>query len=181
MEIDSSPGQGSRITLWSPLRGATATVQPLSGQPGGPESAGIAEGASPARSRTGKIRVLVVDDHRVVRQGLANLLKAEPDIEIVGEAADGQTAVSLTRQLSPDVVTMDISMPGMNGIQATRLIHAECPAVQVIGLSMFEEAEQAKAMRDAGAADYLSKSEASESLVAAIRACAETKRQGQGH
>jgi len=104
------------------------------------------------------------------------LLKAEPDIEIAGEAGDGQTALALTRQLLPDVVTMDVSMSGMNGVEVTRCIRAEFPAVQVIGLSMFDAADQAKTMRDAGAVDYLSKSDASDALIAAIRSCGRRKR-----
>jgi PAS domain S-box-containing protein len=178
LEIDSAPGQGSRFTLWAPLQRATSVATPVPVGLDGPD-AGSAAAAGPSSRGGRKIRVLVVDDHKVVRQGLARLLTAEPDIEIVGEASDGQTAVDLTRQQRPDVVTMDISMPGMNGIEATRIIHAECPAVQVIGLSMFEEAEQAKAMRAAGAAAYLTKSDAAEALVAAIRTCVGAGRESE--
>jgi DNA-binding NarL/FixJ family response regulator len=123
--------------------------------------------------------VLVVDDHRVVRQGLIRLLKAEPDIDVVGEAADGRTAVALTRELAPDVVTMDIEMPGMNGIEATRLIHGACPDVCVIGLSIYEEAVLAAAMRNAGAVNYLTKSGPFEDLVAAIRSCVRAASTGE--
>jgi two-component system, NarL family, nitrate/nitrite response regulator NarL len=119
----------------------------------------------------GRIRVVLVDDHIVVRQGVAGLLKAEPDISIAGEASDGESAVALVRQVRPDVVLMDISMPGMNGIEATGIIHAEMPEVRVIGLSMFEEAERADAIRQAGAVNYLTKSGPAEELVAAIRLC----------
>jgi PAS domain S-box-containing protein len=179
LEIDSAPGQGSRFTLWAPLQRVTSAASLVPVGLDGPESA-CSAAAARASSRGGrKIRVLVVDDHKVVRQGLARLLTAEPDIEIVGEASDGQTAVDLTRQQRPDVVTMDISMPGINGIEATRIIHAECPAVQVIGLSMFEEAEQAMAMRAAGAAAYLTKSDAAEALVAAIRTCVGAGRESE--
>ena len=76
---------------------------------------------------------------------------------------------SLTRQLLPDVVLLDVSMPGMGGVEATRRIRAECPGVQVIGLSMYDEAEQGKAIRDAGAVDYLNKTCPFETLIAAIR------------
>jgi DNA-binding NarL/FixJ family response regulator len=94
-------------------------------------------------------------------------------MEIVGEAADGETAVDLARRLLPDVVTMDIRMPGMDGIEATRRIHAESPGVRVVGLSTFEEPEQAKAIREAGAVDYLTKSGRADSLLVAIRAAAD--------
>ncbi len=118
--------------------------------------------------------MLLVDDHVVMRQGLSHLLGMEPDIEVVGEASDGRTAVEMAGRLRPDVVMMDINMPGMDGIEATRLIHAQFPDVRVIGLSMFEEGERAQAMRDAGAVNYLTKSGPSDALVAAIRACAVT-------
>lgn len=116
------------------------------------------------------MRVLLVDDHLVVRQALRLLLE-EPDMEIAGEASNGLQAVDLTRQLQPDVVLMDVTMPTMNGIEATRRIHADCPGVQVIGLSMFEDAEQGQTMREAGAVAYLAKSGPAEALLAAIRAC----------
>jgi DNA-binding NarL/FixJ family response regulator len=114
----------------------------------------------------------MVDDHAIVRQGLVRLLTAEPDLEIVGEASGGREAVLLTRQLHPHVIIMDVSMRELNGIEATRAIHAEWPGVQVIGLSMYEEAEKGAAvMREAGAVHYLSKLGPSEALLAAIRAC----------
>ncbi len=116
-----------------------------------------------------KIRVFLVDDHTVVRQGLAALLKAEKDIEIVGEASDGETAIKLVNEIQPDVVLMDISLPGMNGIEATQIIHREKPGVHVIGLSMFVESEQSIAMRRAGATNYLAKSAPADAIVAAIR------------
>jgi DNA-binding NarL/FixJ family response regulator len=110
-----------------------------------------------------------VDDHAVVRDGIALQLLQQPDIEIVGEAADGAAAVELVRALRPDVVTMDVNMPGMNGIDAARAIHAENPGTRIIGLSMSEESEQGAAMRSAGAVHYLSKSASLDKLLAAIR------------
>jgi DNA-binding NarL/FixJ family response regulator len=106
-----------------------------------------------------------------MRQGLARLLRAEPDMEIAGEASDGESAIGLVRELRPDVVLMDVSMPGMDGIQATRIIHSELPWIGIIGLSMFQEGEQAAAMRKVGAVDYVTKSGPSEAVIAAIRAC----------
>jgi len=126
-----------------------------------------AEGNGADRGR--KIRILLVDDHAIVRNGIALALKGEPDIEIAGEAADGQTAVELVRKIVPDVVLMDISMPGMNGIEATRIIHQELPNVSIIGLSMFEESEQSAAMRRAGACAYTTKAGNLETLLAAVR------------
>ena len=116
-----------------------------------------------------KIRILLVDDHAVVRQAMARLLGAESDLEVVGEAADGKIGVDLTKQLQPDIVLMDINMPVLNGMEATQQIRAECPGVQVIGLSMFGAAEQADAMRNAGAVAYVSKAAPAEELLAVIR------------
>ena len=116
------------------------------------------------------MRVVIVDDHTVVRKSLGLLLEQEPDIHVVGEAADGKRAIDLVREVMPDVVLMDINMPVMNGIEATRAICAQCPGVRVIGLSMYEHAEQAKPMLDAGAASYVSKTDAPDVLLAALRA-----------
>jgi DNA-binding NarL/FixJ family response regulator len=113
--------------------------------------------------------VLLVDDHAVVRDGIALQLQQQPDIEIVGEAADGEEALNLVRTLRPDVVTMDVNMPGMNGIDAARAIHSEHPRTRIIGLSMSEDSEQGAAMRSAGAVHYLSKSASLDKLLAAIR------------
>jgi DNA-binding NarL/FixJ family response regulator len=105
-----------------------------------------------------------------VRRGLVGLFRAEPDIEVVGEAADGKSAVYLIREVQPDFVLMDVSMPGMNGIQATRIIHTELPEVRIIGLSMFQTEELSAAMREAGAVDYISKGVPFENIIATIRA-----------
>lgn len=115
------------------------------------------------------IRILLVDDHQVVRQALVQLLRAEPDLAVVGEAGTGTEAVALARQLVPDVVLMDINMPEMNGIEATRAIHAAFPAMRVIGLSMFDRGDQQAAMQDAGAVAYVSKAGPAEALLEAIR------------
>jgi len=118
-----------------------------------------------------QIRVLLADDHAILRQGLAQLLSRDPGILVVGEAADGEIAVKLARSLRPEVVLMDVSMPRMNGIDATRAIHAEFPEMIVIGLSLYAEPHRAEEMRKAGAAAYISKTEAAEVLVATIHTC----------
>jgi two-component system, NarL family, invasion response regulator UvrY len=117
-----------------------------------------------------KIRVMLVDDQVIVRRLLGELILEEPDMTIVGEASDGETAIRLVRELLPDVVLMDIQMPGMDGLKATQLIHKELPDVRIIGLSMYEEPEMASAMRTAGAVDYVTKSAPSNVAIAAIRA-----------
>jgi PAS domain S-box-containing protein len=164
LEAESTPGRGSRFTVWVPAQ-PTGRRRKL---PAPPEQPAPPRGR--ARARGSRIRVLLVDDHMVVRNGLALQLKEQPDIEVVGEAADGAASIALVRALAPDVVTMDVNMPGMNGVEATRAIHAHFPHVCILGLSMFEESEQAAAMRAAGASDYLSKSASFDSLLAAIRA-----------
>ncbi|MFA9477901.1 response regulator transcription factor [Phycisphaerales bacterium AB-hyl4] len=119
--------------------------------------------------RTAIIRVLLADDHKIMRQGLMSLLEDEPDIKVVAEANDGQEAVEQALQHTPDVVIMDISMPRLNGIEATRQIVSKLPHISVIGLSMHEDAEMAEAIRRAGAKYYLSKGGPADQLVATIR------------
>ena len=112
---------------------------------------------------------MLADDHAVVRQGIANLLRDQADIDVIGEAADGQEAVELANRLLPDIILMDLSMPKLNGVEATRIIHNDWPEIRIIGLSMFEAADRAQAMRDAGAVDYISKSGPAEALINIIR------------
>ena len=104
-----------------------------------------------------------------VRQGIGNLLGDETDIEIVGEAADGQAAVVLAAKLLPAVILMDMNMPMLNSVEATRIIFNDWPSIRIIGLSMFEEADRAQSMRDAGAVDYITKSGPAHELINAIR------------
>jgi len=116
-----------------------------------------------------KIRVLVVDDHRLVREGLTSLLRVHPEIEVVGEASNGDEAVAKSRSLQPDIVLMDISMPGMNGITATRLIKKGMPDVQVIMLTMLDQEGYVYEAVKAGATGYLLKNSSLDDLVKAIK------------
>jgi DNA-binding NarL/FixJ family response regulator len=120
------------------------------------------------RGVSGKLRVLVADDHPIVRKGLADLLREQPGIEVVVEARDGQEAVERARETSPDVVVMDINMPRLSGIEATRCIKEDLPHVVVIGLSMHEEDDMGQAIREAGAAAYFRKDTPAEVLLPAI-------------
>jgi RNA polymerase sigma factor (sigma-70 family) len=115
------------------------------------------------------IRLMLVDDHAVVRSGLRILLEAEPDMVIVGEASTGVEAVSLARQTQPDVVVMDIAMPDMNGIEATRRIRAQCPQTAVLALTVHEADQYFFEMLNAGASGYVPKRAAPDDLVSAIR------------
>ncbi len=117
-----------------------------------------------------QIRLLLADDHAVVRSGLRLLLEAQPDMAIIGEAENGADAIRRTAELMPDVVLMDIEMPGMNGIEATRRIKAESPRTAVLALTMYEDDQYFFEMLRAGAAGYVPKRAAPDELASAIRA-----------
>ena len=116
------------------------------------------------------IKVLIADDHRVVREGLSAILKTKEHIEVVGEAQDGQEAVEKARSLMPDVMLMDVSMPRMGGVEATRVIKREFPHIGIIALTMYEEQQYIFDLVRAGATGYLLKDTDSSQIVAAIRA-----------
>ena len=116
--------------------------------------------------------VLISDDHRILREGLRTLLENQPGIAVVGEADNGRTTVGLAKELRPDVVIMDVAMPGLNGIEATRQIIAEAPGVKVLGLSMHSDRRFVGQMLRAGASGYLLKDSAFEELTVAIQAVA---------
>jgi two-component system response regulator NreC len=116
------------------------------------------------------VRVLLVDDHAVVRAGLRMLLSADPELLIVGEAENGAQGMCMARDLGPDVVLMDISMPDMNGIEATRRIKELCPDVAVLALTMHEDDQYFFEMLAAGASGYIPKRAAPNDLIAAIHA-----------
>ncbi len=122
------------------------------------------------------ISVLLVDDHPIVRQGLAALLRVEDDIEVIRDAQNGREAVALARELQPDVVIMDVSMPLLNGIEATRQIRKVVPSTKVLVLSSYSDDELVDRMFEAGAAGYLNKQTATGNLAAAIRTVHSGKR-----
>lgn len=119
------------------------------------------------------IRILLADDHTIVLQGLSKFLQEQEGMEVVGQAKDGYTTVDLARELSPDVIIMDISMPGLNGIEATRLIHGENPEIKIIGLSMHSARRYVQEMFKAGARGYLLKDCDFEELIGAIHTVAD--------
>nr|WP_297165642.1 response regulator transcription factor [Thermogemmatispora sp.] len=118
------------------------------------------------------IRVLLADDHALVREGTRRLLEAESDVEVVAEAASGEEAVEAARRLNPDIAIMDIAMPGMGGIEATRQIKAHCPKTAVLVLSAYDDEQYLIALLEAGAAGFLLKNVHGQELVNAIRAVA---------
>lgn len=116
-----------------------------------------------------KLTVILADDHTVVRQGLRALLECEDDMSVVGEAEDGRQAVQITKRLQPDVVVMDIAMPSLNGMEATRQVSRESPKSKVLILSSHSDEEYVQQLTEAGASGYLVKQTAAQDLVAAIR------------
>src|SRR5512135_2785194 len=116
-----------------------------------------------------KISVLLADDHNVVRQGLRALLEVEGDIEVVGEADNGRLAVQLAKKLLPDVVVLDIAMPQLNGLEATRQIVQELPSTKVVILSTYNDDEYVQQLIEEGAIGYLVKQTASKDLIKALR------------
>lgn len=121
-------------------------------------------------NETKPIRVMIVDDHGMVRRGLVAYLISDPELEVVAEAKDGQEAIRLCEQFQPDVILMDLVMPELSGVAATRIIHKRWPDVQVIALTSFQEKELVQEAFQAGATSYLLKNVTGEDLAEAIRA-----------
>jgi len=119
-----------------------------------------------------KIRILLADDHVMVRQGFRMILAAQPDMEIVGEAGNGREALELAEKLQPDVVVMDVAMPELNGIEATRRLAASSPRTRVLALSMYKDSVYVREILRAGARGYLLKDAIDRDLLAAVRAVA---------
>ena len=124
-----------------------------------------------------KIRIVLADDHSVVRQGFRRILEAQADMEIVGEAVNGREALESATKLSPDVVVMDVAMPELNGIEATRRMGEAAPRTRVLALSMHKDSVYVREILRAGARGYLLKDAVDEDLIAAVRAVA----RGEGY
>ncbi|MFO7957786.1 MAG: MASE3 domain-containing protein [Candidatus Brocadiia bacterium] len=165
MDIDSAPGRGTRVTLTAPL-----------GEPGRQESLppDVREEPTEAvrtQARHEPCRLLIVDDHKMMREGLVGLFEFEPDLQVVGEAADGPEAIEMAQRLAPDVIVMDVNLGEMGGVETTERILAMNPDARIVGLSMHLDDHVADAMRAAGAAAYLTKDAPAEELIAAVRGC----------
>ena len=192
-EFRSTHGKGTTATLTLPVPAAGAdapapTPKPqakVMPQPAADEleysqvhAQKSAFGGGPERMRQNnpladklRIRILLVDDHALVRNGLSSVLRYHTELQVVGEAADGQEAVALAVALKPDVVVMDVNMPRMDGVEASKRIKRELPGTVVIGLSMHEGGHHENAMRESGAAAYLTKDSAAERLIETILRC----------
>jgi PAS domain S-box-containing protein len=172
-DIQSTPSKGTTAILTLPLAESGAEeggsrpasdVAPPAGSPEQPHHVPVQQAVLSSR-----IRVLLVDDHHMVREGLRTVLKGYPDLEIIGEAADGEEAVALVERLQPDVVVMDVNMPKMSGIEATSRIKARFPRLRVVGLSVNAGADNQEAMSRAGADGLTTKEAAVEQLYEQIR------------
>jgi DNA-binding NarL/FixJ family response regulator len=122
-----------------------------------------------------KLRVFVADDHAMLRDGLKALVSAQPDMEIVGEAENGQTTYEKAKELLPDVVLMDVSMPGLNGVQATELLRRDCPRIKILVLTAYKDKGYLDRLLKVGASGFILKLSAAEELIGAIRLVAEGK------
>ena len=116
-----------------------------------------------------KLRIFLADDHMVVREGLKTLINAQPDMSVIGEAGDGQTAWQQAQECQPDVVIMDITMPNVNGVQATAQLKRACPTIKVLALSVHDDTSYLRQLLAAGATGYILKHTAAEDLIQAIR------------
>ncbi len=121
------------------------------------------------------MRIMLADDHSMFRQGLRKLLEAKPDFRVIAEACDGREAVDMARQLTPDIILMDVSMPGLNGVEATRTIVTGRPGTRILGLSMHTDRRYPSELLRAGAAGYLPKDATFDELERAVRSVLEGK------
>ena len=117
-----------------------------------------------------RARILIVDDHEIFRRGLRSLLESRKDLDITGEAVNGVEAVEKAKELQPDIIVMDVSMPQMDGLQAARMIHSERPEAKILILSQHDSPHMLAAALDAGASAYVTKSQVARSLFTALDA-----------
>ena len=173
MDLESQPGAGTTVTLGVTV-GAAMTEEAADGGADQPMLAAQPGGAAPLTSQQAvlerPVRVLLVDDHAMVRQGLRSILDGYPNLDIIAEAGDGEEAITLARLLKPDLIVMDVNMPRLDGIEATRRIREEMPSTYVVGLSVNEAEHIVKSMKAAGAAAFLTKESAADHLYETIGA-----------
>lgn len=174
LQVYSSPNCGARLSLYAPMLRAGTVGEPA--QPYATSSPRLGTPLQPAcETDSQKLRVLLADDHKIFCRGLMLVLQQHRDIEVVGQAADGMAAIDLARTTQPDVILMDVSMPRLGGVEATRRIMQEFSNIRVIGLSMHEEADMAAAMQEAGAFAYLTKGGPPDVLIETIRGCSKER------
>jgi CheY-like chemotaxis protein len=165
VKVRSQPGQGTTVTLTVPVTLKSEAAVGSAGQ--------LFETSTEVpMGRVPDVRVLVADDHKLFREGLISLLSQESFVHIVGQANDGEEAVAMARELKPDILIIDVTMPKLNGVQVTAQVIKDLPATKIIGLSMHERDDMANAMREAGATAYCSKGGPTEALLNILRGVA---------
>ncbi|MCA1787121.1 MAG: response regulator, partial [Desulfobacteraceae bacterium] len=168
MKIASTPGQGTTVTLTAPAEKTEEAI--TTAEPGHNRRADDQPDIK-VRDSEDRVGILIVDDHKLLREGLVGLLEVEPDFEVLGEAADADTAIDLAQTLGPDVVIMDVNLGKTSGMDATRQILFKKPHIKVVALSMHFDKKTINAMYDAGASVFLNKTVASDELIANVRRC----------
>jgi len=168
LDIESAPGKGTRFRLVAPRGSAQTSIAegPLVPPPITLPPITPLPIVDAGRSSSQALRILIADDHIAVRMALREILHERPELRVVGDAANGFEAVAHAHTLRPDVILMDVSMPHMDGIEATRRIHAELPSIQIVGLSMQARAMEVQAIEQAGAADFFVKGVDTDRLIA---------------
>lgn len=167
MELQSQPGAGTTVTLGVAVGEGRTGVWAEQPRPFSDQAVFSAHSPT-VQQHTNHIRVLLVDDHAMVRQGLRSILDGYSNLHIIAEAGDGEEAITLARLLKPDVIVMDVNMPRLDGIEATKRIREELPETLIVGLSVNEHV--VKSMKAAGAAAFLTKESAADHLYEAIGA-----------
>jgi PAS domain S-box-containing protein len=165
--VRTAPGKGTQASLIVPLKPITAPVVPKNDLQ---EIQKSMFGCFDGGSRNPVVRILLVDDHAMIRQGIRTLLENEKDFLVVGEAQNGEEALEISKRVLPEVVVMDVNMPKLNGIEATRILTLAHPLIKVIGLSVHEDANVEQLLLQAGASRYVTKGSVAHHLVEAIRA-----------
>lgn len=176
LEVESTPNEGTKMILTAPLYGESSID--LSFEEAEDKIPEKSSQTKKSRSKSNRIKVLVCDDHPMMREGLRKMIEEEEDLAFVAEATNGEDAIELALELKPDVIVMDVNMPGMNGIEATREIISQAPNIRIVGLSLHDNIEVSQAMRNAGASAYLTKADVFESLCATIRSEAKAMNNG---
>lgn len=166
MKFESAPGEGTDVTLSVPSEVRQKRSEQIDSKEPPPPASAIATD----RNRRDRCRVVVADDHAIFREGLINMLSQDPEFQIVGEAADGEEAIAVATLVKPDILICDVSMPKLSGIEVTSRLAHQIPGMKIIGLSMHDGQDIARAMRAAGAVAYVTKGGSSEALLALLRA-----------
>lgn len=176
IRVKSVSGWGSRVTMLLPLRARSAITAQMDRQEDRPA---VAPTPGCAETRPMQVRILLADDHQIMRQGLRSMLESEPGFQVAAEAMDGEIAVELAATAQPEVILMDINMPKLNGVEATRRIKHRFPNIAVIGLSMHEDPKLEQLMYEAGASAYLSKGTAFNIVCDTIRQVRDRRSHGE--